>query len=231
MPASTTRRRAAPRTPAARWRLAGAEDRRACSTSAAARARRACRSSTALPEAQVTATDLHAPFLAEAERRVARGGARGAVPHRRRRHGRAALRAGELRSPLVRGGGLHHRRARGAGRLAAAARTGRPARVQRGGLADRRAGAAGARPLRRLPGDDRRRRRAPLDRRGGLAPRRRLSPPRGRLGQLLRTARRPARRLAAQHGADPDLAETREEIEVRRAHGGDYGYGFFVAAP
>jgi SAM-dependent methyltransferase len=38
-------------------------------------------------------------------------------------------------------------------------------------------------------------------------------------------------RLAAQHGADPDLAEAHEEIEVRRAHSGDYGYSFFVAAP
>jgi hypothetical protein len=29
----------------------------------------------------------------------------------------------------------------------------------------------------------------------------------------------------------PALAGAREEIAVRRAHGGDYGYGFFVVAP
>jgi SAM-dependent methyltransferase len=35
--------------------------------------------------------------------------------------------------------------------------------------------------------------------------------------------------LAAQHGPEhPVLAEAAEEIAVRRAHGSDYGYGFFV---
>lgn len=38
--------------------------------------------------------------------------------------------------------------------------------------------------------------------------------------------------LASVHGADhPVLEETRREIAVRRAHGGDYGYAFFVAEP
>jgi len=42
-------------------------------------------------------------------------------------------------------------------------------------------------------------------------------------------------RLAALEAADradgPAYVEAREEIEVRRAHGADYGYAFFVAAP
>lgn len=38
------------------------------------------------------------------------------------------------------------------------------------------------------------------------------------------------KRLQAVHGAShPVLAEAAEEIAVRRAHGTDYGYGFFVA--
>lgn len=38
--------------------------------------------------------------------------------------------------------------------------------------------------------------------------------------------------LAAEHGADnPVLAEMRREIAIRHAHGGDYGYAFFVAEP
>lgn len=43
-------------------------------------------------------------------------------------------------------------------------------------------------------------------------------------------ARRAA--LVGRYGADePALAETREEIDLWRAHGRDYGYAFFVAAP
>jgi SAM-dependent methyltransferase len=38
--------------------------------------------------------------------------------------------------------------------------------------------------------------------------------------------------LEQEHGPDaPALAEAREEIAVRRAHGDDYGYAFFVVAP
>lgn len=38
--------------------------------------------------------------------------------------------------------------------------------------------------------------------------------------------------LEAEHGIDhPTLREAREEIAVRRDHGNDYGYGFFVATP
>jgi SAM-dependent methyltransferase len=37
--------------------------------------------------------------------------------------------------------------------------------------------------------------------------------------------------LEAEHGPSPAFDETREEIAVRAAHGGDYGYAFFVAAP
>lgn len=38
--------------------------------------------------------------------------------------------------------------------------------------------------------------------------------------------------LQQEHGSDaPALAEAREEIAVRRAHGEDYGYAFFVVAP
>jgi hypothetical protein len=37
--------------------------------------------------------------------------------------------------------------------------------------------------------------------------------------------------LEAGHGAAPALKAAREEIAVRRALGGDYGYAFFVVAP
>jgi SAM-dependent methyltransferase len=40
-----------------------------------------------------------------------------------------------------------------------------------------------------------------------------------------------AEELAEARGETPLLAEVREEIAVWRAHGGDYGYAFFVAAP
>ena len=35
--------------------------------------------------------------------------------------------------------------------------------------------------------------------------------------------------LAGEFGDDPALAETRAEIAVWRAHGAEFGYGFFVA--
>ena len=69
-----------------------------------------------------------------------------------------------------------------------------------------------------------------VDRRGRLAARRRL--PRVRAawdnyyGPL---AARLGRARAPQHGPAPAFDEAREEIAVRRAHGGDYGYAFFVA--
>ena len=69
-----------------------------------------------------------------------------------------------------------------------------------------------------------------LDRRGRLAARSATSCSRRRPGRATTSrSRRGLARARGAHGADPVLAEAREEIAVWRAHGGDYGYGFFVA--
>jgi SAM-dependent methyltransferase len=184
----------------------------------------------ALPEAEVTAVDLHPPFLAEAEERARAAGFAG----------RFRTRAGDMaRLPFAPGSfdlvwsegaaytvGLGRALAawapllRAGGRIAfseavwltpaphpraRALFAGHPGMTDADGV--RRAiGAAGLRPL----GD------FLLSREGWEAY---YIPLAGRVEAL-----------AMRHGVDhPVLAEHLEEIAVWREHGADYGYGFFVA--
>ena len=74
MPASTTRRRGALRTPAARWRWPALEGPARVLDIASGPGAASLVLLDALPEAQVTATDRHAPFLEAAAARVAAAG-------------------------------------------------------------------------------------------------------------------------------------------------------------
>ena len=186
----------------------------------------------ALPEAEVAAVDLHAPFLAAARgagagggaRRPARAPTRATWPRCRSRRARFDLVWSEGAAYAV---GVPRALAAWAPLLAPGGRIAFSEAVWLTASPAPRARALFAEYPAMTDRDGVR----ALDRRRGAAAARRLPAVAGGVGGLLPAARGAGR--GAGGGARAStircVAEHLEEIAVWREHGADYGYGFFVA--